>query len=216
MHPLSRRDLTRLAATSAASLWLPRSLRANPRFDQNPFTLGVASGSPTHDSVVLWTRLALPGFFGSKLGSEPITVRWELAHDEAFVRPVQSGQASARVELAHSVHVEVPNLEPDRWYWYRFMAGDAVSPIGRTRTFPAPQAQVSRLRLAFASCQRWEHGYFSAYRHMLREQVDAVLFLGDYIYEYPAAANPVRLPSGGWVTTPGGLSGSLCLAQVRA
>ncbi len=204
MSIVSRRDLIRLTSASAATLWLPRSARTHPRFDQNPFTLGVASGSPTHDSIVLWTRLALPGLFGSKLGNEPVCVRWELAHDEGFTRLVQSGQTMAQVELAHSVHVEVPNLEPDHWYWYRFMAGEAVSPIGRTRTFPAPDAQVMRLRLAYASCQRWEHGYFSAYRHMCEEQVDVVLFLGDYIYEYPAAGNPVRLPDGGWVTTLAG------------
>jgi alkaline phosphatase D len=114
---------------------------------------------------------------------------------------VQSGQTLALAELAHSVHVELTGLEPDRWYFYRFKAGEAVSPTGRTRTFPAPGTEASRLRLAFASCQRWEHGYFSAYRHMRDENLDAVLFLGDYIYEYPAAGNAVRLPAGGWVFT---------------
>ena len=126
-----------LALASAGTLWLPRSARAQARFDANPFTLGVASGSPSDASIVLWTRLALPGLFGSRLGNDPILVRWEIAHDEAFRRPVQSGQAIASAELAHSVHVEVNGLAPDRWYWYRFMAGDAVSPAGRTRTFPA-------------------------------------------------------------------------------
>ncbi len=92
-------------------------------------------------------------------------------------------------------------LEPDRWYFYRFMAGDATSTVGRTRTFPAPDAPAARLRIAYASCQRWEHGYFSAYRHMRQENLDAVLFLGDYIYEYPNAKNAVRVPTGGWVRT---------------
>jgi hypothetical protein len=81
------------------------------------------------------------------------------------------------------------------------MAGDAVSPVGRTRTFPAPDAPAARLRVAYASCQRWEHGYFSAWRHMRDDQPDVVLFLGDYIYEYPGAPNAVRLPTGGWVLT---------------
>jgi len=195
-----RRRLLQLAAAGAATLWLPRSSWGQPRFSGDPFALGVASGSPTQDSVVLWTRLVAPGWFGT-LGKEPIAVRWELAHDERFARIVQSGQALALPELAHSVHVEIGGLEPDRWYFYRFMAGEAVSAAGRTRTFPAPDAPVQMLRLAYASCQRWEHGYFSAWRHMREENLDAVVFLGDYIYEYPAASNPVRLPGSGWVVT---------------
>jgi alkaline phosphatase D len=200
--PTSRRRLLQLASAGAASLALPRSAWSQARFSSNPFTLGVASGSPTHDSVVLWTRLLQTGLFGgSTLGAEAIAVRWEVAHDAQFTRMVHSGQTQAVAELAHSVHVEVADLQADRWYFYRFLAGDAVSATGRTRTFPAPDADATRLRLAYASCQRWEHGYFSAYRHMAQENLDAVLFLGDYIYEYPAAANAVRLPSGGWVLT---------------
>jgi alkaline phosphatase D len=195
-----RRRLLQLAAAGAASLWLPRAAWSQPRFSGNPFSLGVASGSPTHDSVVLWTRLVAPGFFGS-LGKGTILVQWELAHDEQFSRIAQRGQAQALPELAHSVHAEVPGLEPDRWYFYRFMAGDAVSVTGRTRTFPAPGAPVQKLRLAYASCQRWEHGYFSAYRHMREENPDAVLFLGDYVYEYPAASKPVRLTGSVWPVT---------------
>jgi alkaline phosphatase D len=191
----SRRHLLGLAAASATTLWLPRSAWSQPRFGSNPFTLGVASGSPTHDSVVLWTRLHLQGLFGSSLGRDALTVRWEVAHDDQFARIAHSGQSMASPELAHSVHVEVAGLEPDRWYFYRFMAGDVISPVGRTRTFPAPNAVAARLRLAYASCQRWEHGYYSAYRHMRDENLDAVLFLGDYIYEYPGAVNAVRLPN---------------------
>lgn len=141
------------------------------------------------------------GFFDSTLGNEPVAVTWEMANDDKFARIVQSGQVVATAGLAHSVHVEVNGLAPDRWYFYRFWAGGAVSPMGRTRTFPAVNAVVNRLRLAYASCQRWEHGFFSAYRHMREENLDAVMFLGDYIYEYPSAANAVRTPSGGWVTT---------------
>jgi len=198
--PIDRRSLLQLAAASAGALWFPRSAWSQHRMSGNPFMLGVASGSPTHDSVVLWTRLLAEGWFQS-LGTEAITVRWEIAHDEKFGRIVQSGQAQALAALAHSVHVEVPGLEPDRWYFYRFMAGGAVSPTGRTRTFPTADAQVQKLRLAYASCQRWEHGYYSAYRHMREENLDAVLFLGDYIYEYPVAGNPVRVHSGGWALT---------------
>lgn len=194
-----RRRLLQLVGASAAALWLPRSAWSQPRLTSNPFTLGVASGSPTFDSVVLWTRLHGPGFSGASLGRVPVTVRWEVAHDEKFTRIVQSGQGTASPELAHSVHVEVAGLDADRWYFYRFMAGDFVSPVGRTRTFPKADAVVARLRLGYASCQKWEDGFFSAWRHMREEDLDAVMFLGDYIYEYPAINGKVRVPPGGWV-----------------
>ncbi|MEJ8839304.1 alkaline phosphatase D family protein [Ramlibacter sp. AN1133] len=193
-HSCDRRRLLQLAAAAASTLWLPRHAWSQPRIADNPFTLGVASGSPTATSVVLWTRLA-----GSGLPRDAVTLRWEIAEDEAFTRIAQSGQAQALAELAHSAHVEAQGLAPDRWYFYRFMAGPWASPVGRTRTFPADDAPVQRLRLAYASCQRWEHGWFSAYRQMRADAPDAVVFLGDYIYEYPTAVNAVRSPGGSWV-----------------
>lgn len=200
--PLDRRQLLVQASALATSLWLPRSAWTAQRFDSNPFSLGVASGSPTDDSVVLWTRLVQPrGHTQTGLLGPVVTVRWELAHDAQFKRIVQSGQSQAMAEWGHSVHVEVSGLEPDRWYHYRFMAGDALSDTGRTRTFPAPGAAAKKLRLAYASCQNWEHGYYSAYRHMAAEQVDAVMFLGDYIYEYPGSRNAVRPSLLGWTLT---------------
>ncbi len=201
-----RRGLLRLAATAAAGLWLPRSAWSQPRLGSNPFTLGVASGSPLPDGVVLWTRLLATGLFGgSNLPEAPITVRWELAQDEAFTRIAASGQAQALPELGHSAHVEVGGLDSARGYFYRFMLGGAgndwVSPVGRTRTLPAADAAPASLRLAYASCQRWEHGHFSAWRHLVAERPDAVVFLGDYLYEYPGAANAVRPVSGSWTLT---------------
>ena len=199
--PTSRRQLLQWAAASASTVWLPPAARSQGVLTGNPFGLGVASGSPRQDSVVLWTRLLQPD--GTALGAQaaPLAVRWELAHDEQFSRIVQSGQALAIGALAHSVHVEVQGLAADRWYFYRFMRGDAVSATGRTRTVPAPDAVVNRLRLAYASCQNWQHGYFSAYRHMLAENLDLVLFLGDYIYESPASATSARPGTTGWVLT---------------
>ena len=197
MPPVAdRRQWLRQAAAVAGALWLPRSAWSAQRLNSNPFALGVASGSPTHNTVVLWTRL-LQADVGSAggafpLGTQSIAVRWEVAHDEAFTRIVQSGQSLATPELGHSVHVEVAGLASDRWYHYRFMLGDAVSATGRTRTFPAPGAKVNKLRMAYASCQNWEHGYYSAYRHMRDEQLDAVMFLGDYIYEYGGNNKAVR------------------------
>ncbi|MBC7548243.1 MAG: alkaline phosphatase D family protein [Polaromonas sp.] len=202
--PTSRRQLLQWAAASTSALWLPSSARSQGAPADNPFGIGVASGSPRHDSVVLWTRLLQ--IDGRRLDPQagPQAVRWELAHDERFSRIEQSGQVLALGALAHSVHVEVHGLAADRWYFYRFMLGDAVSPTGRTRTFPMPDALVARLRLAYASCQNWQHGYFSAYRHMLAENVDLVLFLGDYVYEYPITATSLR-PGGdsatGWSLT---------------
>jgi len=193
----SRRRLLQWAWASAgsASLGLPARAWAQLRTTHNPFALGVASGSPTHDSVVLWTRLLLGA------GQADVTVRWEVAHDEHFSRVAQAGQSLAPAGLAHAVHVEVQGLAPDRWYFYRFAVGDALSATGRTRTLPLPDAAVARLRLAYASCQRWEHGHFSAWRHLRAENPDLVMFLGDYIYEYPNASNAVRVPTGGWVVT---------------
>jgi len=185
----------------ATTLWLPRSAWSQPRWPANPFTLGVASGAATASSVLLWTRLHVPGVAAASQGPEPVTVRWEVADDEGFQRIVQSGQTLAPPELAHSVHLEVPGLAPEHWYFYRFMVGDYVSPVGRTLTLPGPEAQVQRLRLAYASCQKWEDGFFSAWRHLREDQPDGVVFLGDYLYEYPARTSKVRVPPGGWVVT---------------
>ena len=193
---LDRRQLLRLAAAAAASGALLRNGWSQPRLADDPFAAGVASGSPTDTSIVLWTRL-----LGARLPAGPVTVRWELAQDEGFARIVQRGDAQALPALAHSVHVELQGLAPDRPYFYRFVAGGWMSPAGRTRTLPAPDAAVQRLRLAYASCQRWEHGWFSAWRHLRADDPDLVLFLGDYLYEYPGAARAVRPVRGGWLLT---------------
>ena len=203
---MKRRELVKLVPNWAASLaagWIVSTpAAAQARISSNPFTLGVASGSPQPDGVVLWTRLLPSGLFSS-LGNDTATVRWEVAHDDQFRQIVQQGQTAATPQLAHSVHLEVAGLQPDRWYFYRFHAGQGAesftSPVGRTRTAPAPDAAAAKLRLAYASCQRWEHGYYSAYRHLVQDQPDLVMFLGDYIYEYPGAANAVRNVTGGWV-----------------
>jgi alkaline phosphatase D len=209
MKHLDRRSFlynAALASASASTLWLPRSTWSQTPISSNPFTLGIASGSPSQDGVVLWTRLAPNGLMAAAhLGAQDITVQWEVAQDEGFTRIVQRGQTSALAALAHSVHVELAGLQAGRGYFYRFMMGDFTSPTGRTRTLPALDAPAGRFRIAYASCQRWEHGYYSAYRHMLADQPDLVLFLGDYIYEYPRAAQQVRAPNatsnGGWTIT---------------
>jgi alkaline phosphatase D len=154
------------------------------RMASYPFRLGVASGSPRPTGIVLWTRLVVESLDPQAWGAAPVAVRWELGEDDSFRRIVAKGSATAVAELAHSVHVEVNGLQPARWYYYRFMAGDAVSPVGRTRTAPAPDAMPSSLRFAFASCQHWEFGQYAAHRHIAAAAPDLVAFLGDYIYEW--------------------------------
>jgi alkaline phosphatase D len=133
--------------------------------------------------VVLWTRLAPEPTLGGGMPPVPVEVRWEVADDEGFTRIRRYGVSLATPGLGHSVHAEVTGLPSARPYFYRFLAGDEVSPVGRTRTAPAANHVVRQLRFAFASCQDWQTGGYPAYWHLVEEDVDFVVFLGDYIYE---------------------------------
>lgn len=158
-----------------------------PTFKDYPFKLGVASGDPLPDSVVLWTRLAPEPLAEDGLGGmldHNVPVHWEVAEDEMFRNVVKRGTALALPELAHSVHVEVSGLKPACYYWYRFISGKEISTVGRTKTAPSFGAQVKSLSFAFASCQAWYEGFYTAYKHMAQEELDLVFFLGDYIYEH--------------------------------
>ncbi|MGC3966829.1 MAG: alkaline phosphatase D family protein [Pirellulales bacterium] len=166
--------------------------RRNVSSGDYPFKLGVASGDPSPDGFVIWTRLAPKPLEGGGMLTENVEVRWQVADDEKFAKIVAEGKAVATPELAHAVHVEVPGLEPNRWYFYRFEGAKELSPIGRARTAPRPENQPERLRFAFASCQHYESGLFTAYKHMAEEDLDLVAHLGDYIYEYPGKENQVR------------------------
>ncbi len=191
----ARREFLKVlgAAGLAAALPARAQLLAKPRFASDPFTLGVASGYPLPNSIALWTRLApQPDAPGGGLGPETIPVRWEIARDEGLKDVVASGTTYASADWAHSVHVEVSGLEPARWYWYRFTAGDAQSPVGRTRTAPGANANPDRLKFTLASCQHYEQGFFAAQRHIAAESPDLVLFVGDYIYESSWGAAHVR------------------------
>jgi alkaline phosphatase D len=175
-----------------------------PRFVAEPFSLGVASGWPTPTGVSLWTRLApAPLSPDGGMVPEPVPVLVEVAEDEAFSKIAWKTTTSAHPELAHSVHVDVDGLSPGRWYFYRFSAGDATSPVGRTRTAVPPGAAVERLRFAIASCQHFEQGWYCAYRHLLDEDLDLMLFLGDYIYESSWGSQLVRRYAGGEPVTLG-------------
>ena len=189
---------------AAAALLSNARLHAAPKpsFSADPFSLGVASGDPTPDGVVLWTRLApRPLEPGGGMRPEPVEVTWVVADDEALTKVVAAGTAVANPAWGHSVHVEVSGLRPDRWYFYQFRAGGVESPKGRTRTMPAASSLPERLRFAFASCQNFESGHYTAYQHMAREDLDLVVHLGDYIYEGAAHRGRPRLHNGGEIFT---------------
>jgi alkaline phosphatase D len=189
---VSRRLFLAYSGALASIPLLARSSRAitNPSFASDPFTLGVASGDPDATSVVLWTRLApKPLDPDGGMPRDAVNVWWQVASDEGMKTIVASGTTVATAPLGHSVHVEVGGLSPDRWYWYQFGAGDAKSPVGRTRTFPAADQMPERLRFAVTSCQNYEQGLYTAYQQMAQDDLDVVCHLGDYIYEYEAGRN---------------------------
>ncbi len=205
-YGIDRRDFARYVAAVSAIPFLPTRVIGQvveqPAFSANPFGLGVASGDPEPDGVVLWTRLApRPLEPGGGMPPEPVLVQWEMADDESFGSIVRRGAAIAVPQLGHSVHVEVDGLEPQRWYFFRFHSGGETSPTGRTRTAPAVDAVPDALRFAFTSCQHYEVGYFNGYPHMQREDLDLVVHLGDYIYEYAGSDKKPRRHIGGEITS---------------
>ena len=181
---ITRREFHRLAAAAGALAVVPfGSAGAQVRFASPPFQLGVASGDPSADGFVIWTRLAPEPFDTGYLGQTIFEVAWEIAEEAGFGRIVKQGSAWARPHLAHSVHAEVDGLQPGREYFYRFRLGRYESVAGRALTCPAAGASPESLRFAFASCAHYEQGYFPAYRYMAEDRPDLILMLGDYIYE---------------------------------
>ncbi|MEV6961525.1 alkaline phosphatase D family protein [Streptomyces sp. NPDC051207] len=201
VSPDRRRFLTAgaaaLGAAASAQLWLPNTARAaGTPLPDGVFSLGVASGDPLPDGVVLWTRLAPDPLNGGGMPGRAVAVEWQVAEDARFKKVVRSGTAQARPEYGHSVHVDVRGLRADRTYWYRFRAGGQLSRTGRTRTAPHRFHTGGPLRLALASCQNWQHGWFTPYADMLDQDPDVVVFVGDYIYESTPSATGVRRHEG--------------------
>ena len=188
-------------AGAAAALGVPPFAAGLANAEEPRFALGIASGQPHASGMVLWTRVT-----GALLPAR-VPVVWEIADDERFERVVARGEETAEAAWAHSVHAEPNGLEGDRWYWYRFSALGQRSETGRTRTAPATDAAVARVRFAIASCQRYDAGHYAAWRHVSNADLDLVLFLGDYIYETPSRADAFRRHEGGELFT---------LAQYRA
>ncbi|WP_412078273.1 alkaline phosphatase D family protein [Streptomyces xanthophaeus] len=190
-----RRRTVVLAAAATAALAPITSLGATAAHAAEAapaFLHGVASGDPLPDGILLWTRVtptaaAVPGS-----GTGPDTqVTWEVAGDQAFSQVVARGAVTASAATDHTVKVDVRGLRPQTSYWYRFTAGASVSPVGRTKTTAGPDVTTAGVRFGVVSCANWESGYFSAYRHLAaRADLDAILHLGDYIYEYQSGGYP--------------------------
>ncbi len=203
---LTRRDWSRHALALALAPWSLPTAQAQPagsadaakgpRWQVDPFALGVASGQPRPDSVVLWTRLLIAEADAAHK-AQPQSVLCEVFADEALRQPVRQWRVQTDASRAHSVHVIATGLQPGRSYWYRFVSGSATSPVGRTRTSPGDNDKVTQLRIAQTSCQHFEQGYFVAHREIAKRDVDFVLFLGDYIYESSNPRYQVRKHVGG-------------------
>ncbi|MCP5267232.1 MAG: alkaline phosphatase D family protein [Burkholderiaceae bacterium] len=162
------------------------------------FASGVASGEPTPDRAVIWTRALPPGVDGasSAIDAPAIELDWEVATDPHFAQLARRGRVRATAARNYCVHVDVDGLAPERRYWYRFRARDMLSPVGRFRTAPASDAPAIRTaswRIAVASCQHWEYGFFGAHRDLVEQAPDLVLFVGDYIYESGARKGRSRV-----------------------
>ncbi len=191
---LRRRTVVAATAASAALLPLVGGLSSAHAAEGPAFLHGVASGDPLPDGVLLWTRVtpspeAVPG--SGKGG--PVTVTWEVAEDEAFSKVVAQGKSEATAAADHTVKADVRGLRPETAYFFRFGVGEVHSPVARTRTTPAEEADADNLRVGVVSCSHYEAGYFAPYRHLAaRGDLHAVIHLGDYIYEYGTSEYPLE------------------------
>lgn len=191
---LTRRSLLKAAAGSA-TLASVTSLQGCLGSIEGPFKHGVASGDPLQDRVILWTRIT-----PEELLLGPLAFEWWVATDPEMTQRIAGGSAVTGAERDYTVKLDVTGLDSDTTYYYQFVFGDWLSPVGRTKTLP--EGAVERLRIAFTSCSWFTVGLFNVYRAIAqREDLDAVLHLGDYIYEYgndlmnPALINRQHSPA---------------------
>lgn len=182
------------AAASIITPWSGSAFAATPRFANDPFSLGVASGEPTPDGFVLWTRLA-PNPYEADQGIEGLVeVLVEIAEDVGFTKIVRKQTEIARPDLNHSVHAEIYGLKPNYQYFYRFRVGLVSSPIGRAKTAPLYGSNLEKFKFAWGSCAHFEQGYYTAYGDMAAQNPDLILALGDYIYEVSYGPQVRRMP----------------------
>ncbi|MCF3144749.1 alkaline phosphatase D family protein [Streptomyces platensis] len=192
---ISRRTAVTAVAATAALLPFAGATTAHAQeaAGQDPFFQhGVASGDPLPDGVLLWTRVTPTPAATPGSGRGPATkVSWQVATDKDFASVVARGSLTASAAADHTVKADVRGLRPATHYYYRFTAGGQHSPVGRTRTAPAHDSAAGNVRFGVVSCANWESGYFSPYRHLAaRTDLDAVLHLGDYLYEYKSGEYP--------------------------
>ncbi|MFF8944953.1 alkaline phosphatase D family protein [Streptomyces sp. NPDC014864] len=194
LSPRRRTVVKAAAATAVLAGPLAAALPARAATETPAFLHGVASGDPLPDGILLWTRVTPTAEATPGSGAGPDTeVSWVVARDKAFTSVVAQGSTMATAASDHTVKADVRGLAPATDYWFRFSAGGTDSPVGRTRTAPAADAAVPGLRFGVVSCANWEAGYFAAYRHLAaRNDLDAWLHLGDYIYEYKSGEYGTR------------------------
>ena len=167
-----------LALAVSIPLNAQNTIEKKIRPQQFPFYYGVASGDPLHDRVILWTKLELPSIINEAI------VIWQIATDSSFVNIVNEGDTIVFRKNDFTVKIDADKLSSNIWYYYRFIFQEKKSPTGRTKTLPV-NAETKNVKLAVASCQDYEFGFYNAYKSMVkRSDIDAVIFLGDYIYEY--------------------------------
>jgi alkaline phosphatase D len=203
MSPISRRTLVLGGLAVAGAGALPAAAQTSvitaTAAVPYPFQLGIASGEPDANSVVLWTRLApspLNADGQGGMANTDVPVDWQVSTTDTFSTLVASGTATASYAAAHSVHVVAGGLNPDSDYFYRFRAQGYLSPVGRTRTTPAIGTNGRDLLMAFTSCSHYEEGYFTVYRRMAEDNPGLILHVGDYIYEYGGTSGRPRLYAG--------------------
>ncbi|KYQ84849.1 alkaline phosphatase [Acinetobacter sp. NRRL B-65365] len=181
---ISRRELIQKSLFGFGALSLSVGFTGcNDSSDQESSTLkvnfehGVASGDPLKDRVILWTRLT-PNDSSARL-----QVTWQIALDDQFKQIVKTDKVTTAASQDFTVKVDATGLTPDQSYFYRFIFGDKISPVGRTKTLPTSTSKVS---FAVCSCSNYPAGHFYVYREMAKQNVDVIIHLGDYIYEYGA------------------------------
>lgn len=203
MSPISRRTLVLGGLATAGVGALPAAAQTSvitaTAAVPYPFQLGIASGEPDANSVVLWTRLApspLNADGHGGMATTDVPVDWQVSTTDTFSTLVASGTVTASYAAAHSVHVVAGGLNPDSDYFYRFRAQGYVSPVGRTRTTPAIGTNGRDLLMSFTSCAHYEEGYYTVYRRMAEDNPGLILHVGDYIYEYGGTSGRPRLYAG--------------------